>query len=148
MTSLGNRLLSTFKSAMGIHSPSREMASLAKFIPLGIAEGIDSTSDKAIGSMKSLVSDIEDTASNMNVEYNIPKISKNAVSYIPSQSISTNEIQRSIIGNDDILSKILNNTDGNKDYTFNLNIDLDGEIIRKIIKKKDAEELFATNGGF
>ena len=143
-----NRLLSTFKSAMGIHSPSREMASLAKFIPLGIAEGIDSTSDKAIGSMKSLVSDIEDTASNMNVEYNIPKISKNAVSYIPSQSISTNEIQRSIIGNDDILSKILNNTDGNKDYTFNLNIDLDGEIIRKIIKKKDAEELFATNGGF
>lgn len=148
MSSLGNRLLSTFKSAMGIHSPSREMASLAKFIPLGIAEGIDSTSDKAIGSMKSLVSDIEDTASNMNVEYNIPKISKNAVSYIPSQSISTNEIQRSIIGNDDILSKILNNTNGNKDYTFNLNIDLDGEIIRKIIKKRDAEELFATNGGF
>ncbi len=148
MTSLGNRLLSNFKSALGIHSPSREMASLAKFIPLGIAEGIDSTSDKAVGSMKDLVADIEDTASNMNVQYNIPKISRNAISYVPKQAISTNEVQRSIIGNSDILDKLLKENNTNKEYTFILPVSVDGEVFYKTIIKKKEKDLFATNGGY
>lgn len=152
MTNLGNRLLNNFKTALGIHSPSREMASLAKFIPLGIAEGIDSTEDKAIGSMKNLVYGLEDTMS--EIDYSniteIPKISKNAISYIPKQSISTNEIQRSIVGTDNnVLNKVLSvlqsNSKGSKTITIPLIIDGE-EFIRKTIQLNDDYNL-ATNGG-
>lgn len=148
MSKIASGLLGIVKSTLGIHSPSREMASLAKFIPLGIAEGIDSTSDKAVGSMKDLVADIEDTASNMNVQYNIPKIPRNAISYVPKQAISTNEVQRSIIGNSDILDKLLKENNTNKEYTFILPVSVDGEVFYKTIIKKKEKDLFATNGGY
>ena len=149
MTNLGSRLLNTFKKALGIHSPSKEMALLSKYIPLGIANGIDSTSDKAISSMKNLVTDIEETVSDMNIQYNIPKIPKNAISYVPRQAISTKEIQRSIIGNSDILDKILNDTQTkqNREYTFNVPIIVDGETLYTIIQKRKEKDLFVTNGG-
>lgn len=150
MTSLGNSLLRTFKTAMGIHSPSREMASLAKFIPLGIAEGIDSTSDKAIGSMKSLITDIEDTASNMDIQYSIPKIPRNAIYYVPRQAISTNEIQRTIVGEDsNLLNKLLSNIQTNSKGKISITIPfiIDGEEwMRKTIELNEDYNL-ATNGG-
>ena len=149
MTNLGINLLSRFKSSLDMHSPSRKMAYWSKFIPLGIAEGIDSTSNKAVNSMKDLVYNLEDTMSDIDYSNisNIPKIPRNAITYVPKQAISTNEVQRSIAGNNDILGQLLRNTDQNKEYTFNLFLDIDGEIIRKTIKKKDAQELFAMNGG-
>lgn len=150
ITSIASTLLSKFKGALGIHSPSREMASLAKFIPLGIAEGIDSTSDKAIGSMKDLVTDIEDTASNMDIQYNIPKIPKNAISYVPRQAISTNEIQRTIVGEDsNLLNKLLSNiqTSSNGNKTIAIQLIIDGEeFVRKTIQLNKDYNL-ATNGG-
>lgn len=151
MKNLGTQMLNSLKDKLGIHSPSREMASLAKFIPLGIAEGIDSTSNKAVNSMKNLVMDIEDTASNMKINYNIPKLSKNAISFIPKQAISTNEIQRKIIGNNEefmnqILGKLNSSQNDNGDIiVYNI---IDDEVIQKVVRKKNKKYDFATNGGF
>lgn len=150
--SVGSTLLNNFKNVLGIHSPSREMASLAKFIPLGIAEGIDSTQDKALGSMKNLVYGLEDTMN--DVDYSplteIPKIPRNAVTYVPKQSISTNEIQRSIVGQDSsVINKLLSNlqTNSNKNMTVTIPLIIDGEeFVRKVIELNGNYNL-ATNGG-
>lgn len=152
MTNLGTKLLNKFKGALGIHSPSREMASLSKFIPLGIAEGIDSTSDKAIGSMKNLVYGIEDTMNNIDYSTitDIPKIPKNAISYVPHQAISTKEVQRSIIGEDNnLLNKILSIVQENSKSKTSITIPftIDGEEwFRKTIELNKNYNL-ATNGG-
>ena len=151
MTSLGNTLLRTFKNAMGIHSPSKEMADLAKFIPLGIAEGIDATSDKAVGSMKNLVQDIKDTADGMgDIEYNtIPKVSSDAVTYLPRQSISTNAVQNSIANrSDDMLSQLLHNfTNRGNGQKIEVTLNLDGNQLLKQILSLNDDYNFATNGG-
>ncbi len=152
ISKVGSSILSTFKSVLGIHSPSREMASLAKFIPLGIAEGVDSTSDKAIGSMKDLVSGMQDTVD--GIDYSsiaqIPKISRNAVKYVPKQAISTNEIQRTIVGQDsNMLNKMLSMMQSNSKGKTSLTIPfiIDGEEwFRKTIELNEAYNL-ATNGG-
>lgn len=104
--------------------------------------------------MRTLVKDIEGTAKNMDIDYDqmnhIPKLSRNAVQYIPRQVFSTNEIQRSIIGNDDILSQLISKLNINKDNGGNIIIynTMDSEVIQKVIKKKEQQYKFATNGGF
>lgn len=152
MSTVGSLLLNTLKNKLGIHSPSREMASLAKFIPLGIAEGIDSTSNKAIGSMKNLVYDLEDTMSDMDYSSiaEIPRISKNAISYVPKQAISTNEIQRTIVGQDtNLLNKLLSSiqSSAKENRTITIPFIIDGEeFTRKVIQLNEDYNL-ATNGG-
>jgi phage-related protein len=39
---IGNSITKTFKKVLGIHSPSRVMADLAKYVPLGAIKGIES----------------------------------------------------------------------------------------------------------
>lgn len=150
MSKLGSSMLSSFKAAMSIHSPSKKMYELARYIPLGIAEGVDATSDKAIGSMKNLVYGMQDVVD--EIDYGsiakIPKIPKNAVSYTPKQAISTQEVQRSIVGTDSsLLNKLLTNVQGNGNRTITIPLIIDGEeFIRKTIQLND-EYNFATNGG-
>lgn len=104
--------------------------------------------------MKSLVKDIEGTAKDIDIDYgeinNIPKVTRNAVQYIPKQVFSTNEIQRNIVGNDDIISQLISKLNVNKDNEGNIiiyNI-IDDEVIQKVVKKKEQQYKFATNGGF
>lgn len=49
-----NTILNKFRNAMKIHSPSQAFADLAEFIPLGIAKGIEDTSEEAYGSVTEL----------------------------------------------------------------------------------------------
>lgn len=89
ITGCATGAVSAFNAVLGIHSPSRVMAEQAKFIPLGIAEGIDSTQDKAIGSMKNMVVGMQETVDGMDYSNitQIPKVPQNAVTYIPKQAI-------------------------------------------------------------
>lgn len=144
--------LSAFNIALGIHSPSRVMADQAKFIPLGIAEGVDSTSDKAVESMKNLVYGMQETVDGMDYSNitQIPKIPKNAITYVPKQAISTNEVQRSIIGqNNEELNRLLSILQSNSKggTTITVPIMVDGEEwFTKTIKLNEDYNL-ATNGG-
>lgn len=152
MGTVATKLMSKFKTTLGIHSPSREMMNLAKFIPLGIAEGIDATSDKAVGSMQNLVEDIKDTAEGMSdIDYSqIAKVSEGAIKYIPRQSISTNAVQSSIVGSD--MSSLLNNlenlTTGSK-QKIEITLNLDGqELLKQILNLNDGYNLATNGGGF
>lgn len=51
---LKDAIIDIIRSKFGIHSPSKVMANLAQYIPLGIAEGIDSKADAVYSSMKKL----------------------------------------------------------------------------------------------
>lgn len=149
---VANGALSAFNVALGIHSPSRVMADQAKFIPLGIAEGVDSTSDKAVESMKNLVYGMQETVDDMDYSNitQIPKIPKNAVTYIPKQAISTNEVQRSIVGqNSEELNRllsILQSTPKGK-MSITIPVMLDGEEMCVKTIELNEEYNLATNGG-
>ena len=149
---VANGALSAFNVALGIHSPSRVMADQAKFIPLGIAEGVDSTSDKAVESMKNLVYGMQETVDDMDYSNitQIPKIPKNAVTYIPKQAISTNEVQRSIVGHNseelNRLLSILQSTPKGK-MSITIPVMLDGEEICVKTIELNEEYNLATNGG-
>ncbi|EON72255.1 phage SPP1 structural protein [Lysinibacillus sphaericus] len=45
LSSLTDKIPSWVKSALGIHSPSRVMIAIAKWIPIGVAKGIESTTN-------------------------------------------------------------------------------------------------------
>lgn len=144
--------LSAFNVALGIHSPSRVMADQAKFIPLGIAEGVDSTSDKAVESMKNLVYGMQETVDGMDYSNitQIPKIPKNAITYVPKQAISTNEVQRSIVGqNNEELNRLLSILQSGSKGTTTITVPImvDGEEwFTKTIKLNEVYNL-ETNGG-
>lgn len=152
LTGLANGALLAFNRELGIHSPSRVMADQAKFIPLGIAEGVDSTSDKAVESMKNLVYGMQETVDGMDYSNitQIPKIPKNAITYVPKQAISTNEVQRSIVGqNNEELNRLLSILQSNSKgaTTITVPIMVDGEEwFSKTIKLNEDYNL-ATNGG-
>ena len=54
IASIAQGLLEKFKTALGIHSPSRMFADLSKFIPEGISKGIDDNKSDAISSINNL----------------------------------------------------------------------------------------------
>lgn len=152
IANVGVKMINNLKNVLGIHSPSKEMFNIAKFIPLGIAEGIDSTSNKAVDSMKNLVYDIQNVI-DKNIDYSsvssIPKIERGSITYIPGQN-PTNELQKSIIKDDrNSLNKILSALKINKNENTSLKVilEIDGnEFIQKTIQLNNEYNL-ATNGG-
>lgn len=54
VSSVGSKIKNGFKSFFGIHSPSKLMAAIAKFLPLGIAQGIEDEADKPVSVMDKL----------------------------------------------------------------------------------------------
>lgn len=54
ISNIASNITSKVKSVLGIHSPSRVMADLSKYIPLGMAEGIDSKADSVYASMEKI----------------------------------------------------------------------------------------------
>lgn len=58
-------IIGGFKNALGIHSPSVEMQKQAKFVPLGIAKGINQNSKVVMNSMDKLSSSMELRTNNL-----------------------------------------------------------------------------------
>ncbi|MFF2174974.1 hypothetical protein ACFVT8_00690 [Lysinibacillus sp. NPDC058147] len=65
LSSLTDKIPSWVKSALGIHSPSRVMIAIAKWIPIGVAKGIESTTN------------VVQKATNMMVRSAIPDFTQN-----------------------------------------------------------------------
>jgi flagellar biosynthesis chaperone FliJ len=65
--SLGASILNKFKDALDIHSPSKAFANLAKFIPLGVAEGVDDNVDDATDA-------IEDFSNQLMKKFNVDSV--------------------------------------------------------------------------
>lgn len=70
MRNVASSALSSFKSTLGIHSPSRVFATAAGFIVAGIVQGIDRNQNKAVDAMSGLGDDMVNAMANLDTDWN------------------------------------------------------------------------------
>lgn len=70
MRNVASSALSSFKSTLGIHSPSRVFATAAGFIVAGIVQGIDKNQNKAVSAMSGLGDDMVNAMANLDTDWN------------------------------------------------------------------------------
>lgn len=70
MRNVASSALSSFKSTLGIHSPSRVFATAAGFIVAGIVQGIDKNQNKAVSAMSGLGDDMVNAMTNLDTDWN------------------------------------------------------------------------------
>lgn len=70
MRNVASSALSSFKSTLGIHSPSRVFATAAGFIVAGIVQGIDQNQNKAVSAMSGLGDDMVNAMANLDTDWN------------------------------------------------------------------------------
>lgn len=70
LRNVASSALSSFKSTLGIHSPSRVFATAAGFIVAGIVQGINKNQDDAVDAMSGLGSEMVNAMSNLDADWN------------------------------------------------------------------------------
>lgn len=70
MRNVASSALSSFKSTLGIHSPSRVFATAAGFIVAGIVQGIDRNQNKAVSAMSGLGDDMVNAMADLDTDWN------------------------------------------------------------------------------
>lgn len=70
LRNVASSALSSFKSTLGIHSPSRVFATAAGFIVAGIVQGIDKNQADAVDAMSGLGSEMVNAMSNLDADWN------------------------------------------------------------------------------
>ena len=70
LSSVASSALRSFKSTLGIHSPSRVFATAAGFIVAGIVQGIDRNQSDAVDAMSGLGDDMVNAMSNLDTDWN------------------------------------------------------------------------------
>lgn len=70
LRNVASSALSSFKSTLGIHSPSRVFATAAGFIVAGIVQGIDKNQSDAVDAMSGLGDDMVNAMSNLDTDWN------------------------------------------------------------------------------
>lgn len=91
--------LSSFKSTLGIHSPSRVFATAAGFIVAGIVQGIDKNQGDAVDAMSGLGSEMVNAMSNLDTDWNPvikPTVDLSEVSGL--QDLTMNDLNATVVG--------------------------------------------------
>lgn len=70
LRNVASSALSSFKSTLGIHSPSRVFATAAGFIVAGIVQGIDTNQSDAIDAMSGLGDEMVNAMANLDTDWN------------------------------------------------------------------------------
>lgn len=70
LSNVASSALSSFKSTLGIHSPSRVFATAAGFIVAGIVQGIDKNQSDAVDAMSGLGDDMVNAMANLDADWN------------------------------------------------------------------------------
>lgn len=70
LRNVASSALSSFKSTLGIHSPSRVFATAAGFIVAGIVQGIDKNQSDAVDAMSGLGDDMVNAMANLDADWN------------------------------------------------------------------------------
>lgn len=70
LRNVASSALSSFKSTLGIHSPSRVFATAAGFIVAGIVQGIDKNQSDAVDAMSGLGDDLVNAMANLDTDWN------------------------------------------------------------------------------
>lgn len=141
MGSFARNITNRFKNELGIHSPSRVFTALGEFTTIGLANGLVNPKEKIRKSMASLVDEVKNT--NFTTTFNDGKIKhelNNNVNFNSKIEFENNlkDSNEKIIN---LLSSIVN--DNNKIINIRIGEDT---ILTKVIEKIQ-EKQFETNGG-
>lgn len=99
LRNVASSALSSFKSTLGIHSPSRVFATAAGFIVAGIVQGIDKSQSDAVDAMTGLGDDMVDAMSNLDTDWNPvikPTIDLSEVNGL--QDLTMNDLHADVVG--------------------------------------------------
>lgn len=99
MRNVASSALSSFKSTLGIHSPSRVFATAAGFIVAGIVQGIDKNQDDAVDAMSGLGSEMVNAMSNLDTDWNPvikPTVDLSEVNGL--QDLTMNDLHANVVG--------------------------------------------------
>lgn len=99
MRNVASSALSSFKSTLGIHSPSRVFATAAGFIVAGIVQGIDKNQNKAVDAMSGLGDDMVNAMANLDTDWNPvikPTVDLSEVNGL--QDLTMNDLSATVVG--------------------------------------------------
>lgn len=99
LRNVASSALSSFKSTLGIHSPSRVFATAAGFIVAGIVQGIDKNQDDAIDAMSGLGGEMVNAMSNLDTDWNPvikPTVDLSEVNGL--QDLTMNDLHANVVG--------------------------------------------------
>lgn len=99
LRNVASSALSSFKSTLGIHSPSRVFATAAGFIVAGIVQGIDSNQSDAVDAMSGLGSEMVNAMSNLDTDWNPvikPTVDLSEVNGL--QDLTMNDLHANVVG--------------------------------------------------
>lgn len=99
MRNVASSALSSFKSTLGIHSPSRVFATAAGFIVAGIVQGIDRNQNKAVDAMSGLGDDMVNAMANLDTDWNPvikPTVDLSEVNGL--QNLTMNDLHANVVG--------------------------------------------------
>lgn len=99
LRNVASSALSSFKSTLGIHSPSRVFATAAGFIVAGIVQGIDKNQNDAVDAMSGLGSEMVNAMSNLDADWNPvikPTVDLSEVNGL--QDLTMNDLNANIVG--------------------------------------------------
>lgn len=99
LRNVASSALSSFKSTLGIHSPSRVFATAAGFIVAGIVQGIDKNQSDAIDAMSGLGDDMVNAMANLDTDWNPvikPTVDLSEVNGL--QDLTMNDLHANVVG--------------------------------------------------
>ena len=99
LSNVASSALSSFKSTLGIHSPSRVFATAAGFIVAGIVQGIDKNQDDAVDAVSGLGSEMVNAMSNLDADWNPvikPTVDLSEVNGL--QDLTMNDLSATVVG--------------------------------------------------
>ena len=99
MSNVASGALSSFKSTLGIHSPSRVFATAAGFIVAGIVQGIDRNQNKAVSAMSGLGDDMVNAMADLDADWNPvikPTVDLSEVNGL--QNLTMNDLNATVVG--------------------------------------------------
>ena len=99
LSNVASSALSSFKSTLGIHSPSRVFATAAGFIVAGIVQGIDKNQDDAVDAMSGLAGEMVNAMDNLDTDWNPvikPTVDLSEVNGL--QDLTMNDLSANVVG--------------------------------------------------
>lgn len=99
LRNVASSALSSFKSTLGIHSPSRVFATAAGFIVAGIVQGIDKNQNDAVDAISGLGDDMVNAMSNLDADWNPvikPTVDLSEVNGL--QDLTMNDLSANVVG--------------------------------------------------
>ena len=130
LSGLKEIIVNGVKNMLGIHSPSKVMADIAKFIPLGMAEGIDNEAHSVYESIEKI---------NRGIQVSTKDASINVTSYVDYGAISGSISAQSNVSVNSSITKGIAEAVANAMKQTKLNVNIEAKTEEGVIVKKASQ---------